>query len=78
MKMKPAEIIKEALATCGWSQDEFAKMLGYKGQSSVSSRLSKDSMRLDTFMAFLDKMGYELVVKSKNPNKNKNEWKVTK
>jgi ribosome-binding protein aMBF1 (putative translation factor) len=76
--MKPADIIREALNTCGWSQDEFAKRLGYKGQSSVSSRLSNDSMRLDTFMAFLDEMGYELVVKSKSPNKNTNEWKVTK
>ena len=76
--MKPAEIIKEALNTCGWSQDEFAKRLGYKGQSSVSSRLSTPSMRIDTFIAFLDEMGYELVVKSKSPNKNTNEWKVTK
>ena len=76
--MKPADIVKEALNTCGWSQDEFAKRLGYKGQSSVSSRLSTPSMRIDTFMAFLDEMGYELVVKSKSPNKNTNEWKVTK
>lgn len=74
--MKPAEVIKEALNTCGWSQEEFAKMLGYKGQSSLASRLSRDSMRLDTFMTYLDKMGYELVVKSKNPKKNPNEWKV--
>lgn len=76
--MNPSEIIKEALNTCGWSQDEFAKRLGYKGQSSIASRLSKNSMRLDTFMTFLDEMGYELIVKSKSPNKNSNEWKVTK
>ena len=75
--MKPADIIKEALNTCGWSQEELAKRLGYKGQSSIGSRLSKNSMRLDTFMAFLDEMGYELVVKSKCPNKNSNEWKVS-
>ncbi|MBR4123765.1 MAG: DNA (cytosine-5-)-methyltransferase [Clostridia bacterium] len=76
--MKPGEIIKEALNTCGWSQDELAKRLGYKRQSSIGSRLSRDSMRLYTFIDFLDEMGYEIVVKSKSPNKNSNEWKVTK
>mgnify|MGYP006314137431 CR=1 FL=1 len=76
--MKPGEIIKEALGTCGWSQEELAKRLGYKGQGSLSSRLTRDSMRLYTFMDFLDEMGYAVVVKGKSPNKNSNEWKVTK
>ena len=80
--MKSNEIIKEAMKTCGWSQKTLAEKMGYVDkdgngmQTAVSNRINSNTMRVDTFVKFLNAMGYELVVKSTNPNTNKNEWKV--
>ena len=81
--MKASEIIKEAMKTNGWSQKTLAKQAGYidkdgEGmQTAVSNRINGNTMRVDTFVKFLNTMGYELIVKSTNPNTNKNEWKVS-
>lgn len=81
--MKSGEIIKEAMKACGWSQKTLAKQVGYVDsngeglQTSVGNRINGNKMRVDTFVKFLNAMGYELVVKSSNPNANKNEWKVS-
>lgn len=81
--MKSGDIVKEAMKTLGWSQQTLAKQVGYidengEGkQQSVGSRINGNTMRVDTFVKFLSAMGYELVVKSSNPNTNKNEWKVS-
>ncbi len=74
--MNEKEIVKEAMKSCGWSQETLAKACGYTTQSSVGSRLQGNSMRVDTFAKFLSAMGYKIVIKSKNPNTNKNEWEV--
>lgn len=82
--MKANEIIKEAMKSNGWSQKTLAKQAGYINkdgegmQTAVSNRINGERMSVDTFLKFLNAMGYELVVKSSNPNSNKNEWKVTK
>lgn len=82
--MEAGNIIKEAMKICGWSQKTLAEKVGYineKGegvQTSVSNRINNNNqMRLSIFVKFLDAMGYEVIVKSKNPNSNKNEWKVS-
>ena len=82
--MEAGNIIKEAMKICGWSQKTLAEKVGYineKGegvQTSVSNRINNNNqMRLSIFVKFLDAMGYEGIVKSKNPNSNKNEWKVS-
>jgi ribosome-binding protein aMBF1 (putative translation factor) len=74
--MNEKDIVKEAMKTCGWSQETLAHMCGYKTQSAVSSRLQGSSMRVDTFAKLLSAMGYKIVIKSKSPNTNKNEWEV--
>lgn len=74
--MTEKEIIKEALKSCGWSQETLAVACGYKHPSAISNRLQGSSMRVDTFAKFLSAMGYKIVIKSKNPNANKNEWEV--
>lgn len=81
--MEAGNIIKEAMKICGWSQKTLAEKVGYVNengeglQSSVGSRINNNQMRLSIFVKFLDAMGYEVIVKSKNPNSNKNEWKVS-
>lgn len=74
--MKEKEIIKEAMKTCGWNQEQLALACGYKTQSAIGNRLSGNSMRVDTFVKLLSAMGYEVVVKSVSPRTNKNEWAV--
>lgn len=34
-------------------------------------------MRVDTFVKMLSAMGYEVVVKSNSPQKNKNQWTIS-
>lgn len=75
--MNEKEIIKEAMKSCGWSQETLALEAGYKHQSAVGNRLNGGSMRVDTFVKFLSAMGYEVVIKSTSPNKNKNEWRIS-
>lgn len=75
--MNEKDIIREAMKMCGWTQETLAEKLGYATQSAVSNRISGKSMRVDTFVKFLSTMGYEVVVKSMNPTKNKNVWVVS-
>ena len=82
--MEAGKIVKEAMKICGWSQKTLAEKVGYVNengegiQTSVSNRINNNNqMRLSIFVKFLDAMGYEVIVKSKNPNSNKNEWKVS-
>lgn len=74
--MNEKDIIREAMKSCGWTQETLAEKLGYATQSAVSSRLNGSSMRVDTFVKFLSAMNYKLVVVSASPNKNKNKWVV--
>ena len=81
--MNAGEVVKEAMKSMGWTQKTLAKQVGYVDengegkQQSVGSRITGNTMRVDTLVKFLDAMGYELVVRSSNPNANKNEWKVS-
>ena len=81
--MKSGDVVKEAMKTMGWSQKTLAKQSGYVDengegrQQSVSARITGNTMRVDTFVKFLNAMGYELIVRSSSPNTNKNEWTVS-
>lgn len=75
--MTEKEIITAAMKSLGWTQGTLAKQCGYKNQSGVSERLNGKSMRVDTFVKFLYAMGYEVVVKSTSPQKNKNQWTIS-
>lgn len=75
--MNEKDIIRAAMATCGWNQEELAKKAGYTTQSSISSRLNGKSMRVDTFVKLLAAMGYEVTVRSTSPQKNSNKWTIS-
>lgn len=75
--MTEKEIITAAMKSLGWTQGTLAKQCGYKNQSGVSERLNGKSMRVDTFVKFLSAMGYEVIVKSTSPQKNKNQWTIS-
>ena len=75
--MNEKDIVRAAMKSLGWNQIKLAEATGYKTQSAISSRLTGNSMRVDTFVKMLSAMGYEVIVKSTSPQKNKNQWTVT-
>jgi len=67
-KMNEIEIIKDIMkqSTPKITLDVLRDRLGYKTVSGVSDRLSRGkSMKVDTYIQFLDALGYEVVVQPK-------------
>jgi hypothetical protein len=61
------EVIKDIMSssTPRVTMDVLRDRLGYKTISSVSERLRGKSIRVDTFVNFLDALGYEVIVQPK-------------
>ena len=64
--MTEKEIVNEAMKIKGFSQLQLAKALGLKTQSGVSERLRGKSMRVDTFVKFMNALGFEVIVKNRD------------
>ena len=64
---KETEIIREIMenSTPKITFDVLREKTNYKTISGVSERLKGKSMKVDTFVKFLDALGYELVVQPK-------------
>ena len=69
--MKEKEIVREAMNKSGFTQVDLQKALNLKSQSSISTYLKSDSMRVDTFVKMLNAMGYSVKVTN-----GENEWTV--
>jgi hypothetical protein len=65
--MNEIDIIRDIMAnsTPKVTLDVLRDRLGYKAASGVSERLRGKSMKVDTYVAFLDALGYEVVVQPK-------------
>lgn len=73
--MTSKEIVINAMNQRGYNQTMLAEAAGLKRQTNVSEMLRSNSMRVDNFVKLLSAMGYEVVVKDKNPD-NKTKWTV--
>ncbi len=69
--MKEKDIVREAMNKSGFTQVDLQKALNLKSQSSISTYLKSDSMRVDTFVKMLNTMGYSVKVTN-----GENEWTV--
>lgn len=69
--MKEKDIVREAINKSGFTQVDLQKALNLKSQSSISTYLKSDSMRVDTFVKMLNAMGYSVKVTN-----GENEWTV--
>lgn len=69
--MKEKDIVREAMNKSGFTQVDLQKALNLKSQSSISTYLKSDSMRVDTFVKMLNVMGYSVKVTN-----GENEWTV--
>ena len=66
--MNEIEIIKEIMkqSTPKVTLDVLRERLNYKTVSGVSDRLSRGkSMKVDTYVQFIDALGYEIVIQPK-------------
>ena len=65
--MNEIDIIRDIMnnSTPKVTLDVLRDRLGYKAVSGVSERLRGKSMKVDTYVNFLDSLGYELVVQPK-------------
>lgn len=65
--MNEIEIIQDIMnkSTPKVTLDVLRDRLGYKTISGVSERLRGKSIKVDTYVSFLDALGYELVVQPK-------------
>ena len=73
--MTSKEIVINAMQQRGFNQTLLAEAAGLKRQTNVSEMLRSSSMRVDNFVKLLSAMGYEVIVKDKNPD-NKIKWTV--
>lgn len=69
--MKEKDIVREVMTKSGFTQVDLQKALGLKSQSSISTYLKGDSMKVDTFVKMLTAMGYKVVVTN-----GEHEWTV--
>lgn len=65
--MNEIEIIQKLMekSTPKVTLDVLRDRMGYKSISGVSERLRGKSMKVDTFVKFMDALGYEVVVQPK-------------
>lgn len=71
--MNEIEVIKDIMAssTPKITLDVLRDRLGYKTISGVSERLKGKSIKVDTFVNFLDALGYEVIVQPKTAREPK-------
>ncbi len=69
-EIKIIETIREN-STPKVTLDVLRDRMGYKSISGVSERLKGKSIKVDTFVKFLDALGYELVVQPKTAREAK-------
>ena len=65
--MNEIEIIQDIMnnSTPKVTMDVLRDRLGYKTVSGVSERLRGKSIKVDTYVKFLDALGYEVIVRPK-------------
>lgn len=67
MRTKETKVIQDIMekSVPKITLDVLREKAGYKSVSGVSERLRGQSMKVDTFVRFLDALGYELIVQPK-------------
>lgn len=77
--MKPNEIVYAILKSTKTTQGELGAMLNPTVKAAgISNRLNRDAMTTEAFLDMINALGYELVVRPKNPTDVRTEYTVTK
>lgn len=76
--MTEKEIVKAAMKAKGFTYEMLRDALGYTSSvGSIADRVNRgNSMRCDTLVKFLNVMGFEVIVRSKNKDEKDLCWRV--
>lgn len=73
--MEDKQILKEALQASGMRQVDVAQVFGVN-KATVSTNLRRDNMSVDTFVKYLNAMGFVVMVGKEESGKFEPMWKV--
>lgn len=63
--MNSSDIVRTLLERKGWTQGQLSRALGYSSPGTMSNKLRRGNMTMDTFLSILDAVGYEMVLRPK-------------
>ena len=69
-----AEVIRKAMKVRGYTNEMLAKELGYASASGTAMVLSGRRIRVDTAIAALDALGFDIIVKDRKASNKENVW----
>lgn len=69
-----AEVIRKAMKVRGYTNEMLAKELGYASASGTSMVLSGRRIRVDTAIAALDALGFDIIVRDRKASNKENVW----
>ena len=70
------QIIKDALKSRGYTQLMLAEKLGYHSQSAIAKALGGRNLQINSMVAILDTLGFDIIIKDRNSNNRENVWKI--
>ena len=73
--MKRKDAIKAAMKDAGVTQEVLAEMMGYSGQNSVASAISRN-ISMDKFEKLMDALGFEIVIRRTRKGSLTGEYKI--
>ena len=74
--MLAQNVLSEAMDKKNIKQSEFAQQLGVN-KSTVSTTLHRDNMGVDTFVRYMNEMGFSVMAGEMKGNKFVPEWELT-
>lgn len=75
--MKPNDVVYSLLKDTNTTQGALAHLIGKASAAAVSNRLNRNAMGVDAFVEMVNALGYEIVVRSKEPTDVRTEYIVT-
>lgn len=69
--MTVSEAIRTAMKESNITQNDLAELMGYNSQGTIGNALRSNNFTTNTFLRWLDKLGYEVVVQPKTSGKRK-------
>lgn len=71
------QIVRSAMGLRGYTLKMLASSLGYSGPKSTWGLLQPTrNMQINVFVAMMDALGFDIIVKDRNGSNRENTWKL--
>lgn len=75
--MNSKDILEKVMKDEKVTQKELATAMGLKSQQAIGNMLTRqNSIRLESYVKMLNKMGYEVIVRKKKEVGKSEEWEI--